>query len=460
MHNSFKNLHELHLSPEKTIIHVWGWIKDIRKHSKMIFIVLYDYSGSIQIVIHKELLPKTLLDKVNNLTIEDVIAIKGTLQNKSPLTLVTQTSTNVYLKELIFNNLEFVNHANLKPFDPNSDLITSHEDTQLKYRYLALRNQKLQRNLRFRSNVIHAIRDFLIKRDFVEIETPILTKPTPEGARDFLVKADRIVPNSFYALPQSPQIYKQLLMVGGFKRYFQIARCFRDEDNRSDRQPEFTQLDIEISFTSRGEIKALVEDLLKHLFSTFCQTTLPDTFLQMSYQTALAEYQSDKPDLRSTLKTDFACCWVVDWPLFSFQNDHWQVMHHPFTAPQVDYVLNVKNKTKLESVLSTAYDIVINGIEIGGGSLRNHNIETQTAIFEILGLEKSTIDEMFGTLLNALQAGCPPHGGIAIGIDRLLQVMLNLNSIREVIAFPKNSQSFDLMLSCPYPVNQMKELVS
>ena len=268
---------------------------------------MYDYTATIQIVIHKNLLPATTIEQISHLSLEDVLALSGRLQTKQPLAIF-EADPLTHIKEILFDQLVFINHAIVKPFDPNSEIITSHEDTQLKYRYLALRNQQLQTNLRFRAKVIHAIRDFLISHDFVEIETPLLTKPTPEGARDFLVKADRILPNAFFALPQSPQIYKQLLMVGGIKRYFQIARCFRDEDNRSDRQPEFTQLDLEISFTTISEVQTLIEDLIRHLFSVFCQIQLPSSFLQINYATAIREYRTDKPDLRSTLKTKFACC--------------------------------------------------------------------------------------------------------------------------------------------------------
>jgi aspartyl-tRNA synthetase len=307
------------------------------------------------------------------------------------------------------------------------------------------------------------MRNFLQREGFLEVETPILTKSTPEGARDFLVPA-RLQPGKFYALPQSPQQYKQLLQVAGVERYFQIAKCLRDEDPRADRQAEHTQLDIEMSFVSREDILNLVEqlyiELCKKLFPDKKITKIP--FPRITYEEALKKYNSDKPDLRENKAdpSELAFCFVTDFPMFEWSEHEkkWGAMHHPFTKPQTENIKEIK--THPEKILAFQYDFVLNGIEIGGGSLRTTNLEVLLAVFEVLGHKKEEVKKQFGHLLEAFQYGVPPHGGMASGIDRFLAIVLAEPNIREVIAFPKTGDNRDLMMDAPSEVteDQLKEL--
>jgi len=300
------------------------------------------------------------------------------------------------------------------------------------------------------------MRDFMYENGFNEFETPFLAKSTPEGARDYVVPS-RTQPGKFFALPQSPQLFKQLLMVAGFEKYFQIVRCMRDEDLRSDRQPEFTQLDIEMSFTSQEEIITLIEKLLKRIWKEVLNVDIKIPFKRITYDEAMKKYGNDKPDLRAETKERFAFEWVIDFPLFDYSKEEKKYVstHHPFTHPEMSSF--EKNPKTAKAV---AYDIVLNGVEIGGGSIRIHESDIQEKVFEVLDLTKKEQQEKFGFLLDALRFGAPPHGGIALGFDRLMQLILEVESIREVIPFPKNKEAKDLMLDAPSEISekQLKEI--
>jgi aspartyl-tRNA synthetase len=365
--------------------------------------------------------------------------------------------------ELVVENLKVLSEAKTLPFAIDTSGYEIKEEKRLKYRYLDLRRRRLRKNLEIRQKVIQFMREFLTKEGFLEIETPILTKSTPEGARDFLVPS-RLEKGKFYALPQSPQQYKQLLMVAGIEKYFQIARCFRDEDPRADRQPEFTQLDIEMSFVEQDDILNLVErlyvSLVKKLFPEKRIQKIP--FPRITYKEAMEKYKSDKPDLRQNPKdqNELAFAFIVDFPMFEWKKEEkrWDAKHHPFTRPKTDNIKEMKKNP--EKILAYQYDFVLNGYEIGGGSLRTFKPEILEAVLEVMGHKKKEIRKKFGHLLEAFEYGVPPHGGIACGIERFLAILLNEPSIREVIAFPKTGDNRDLMMGVPAEVRpeQLKEL--
>ncbi|MFH1281844.1 MAG: aspartate--tRNA ligase, partial [Candidatus Omnitrophota bacterium] len=387
---------------------------------------------------------------------EFVIQLKG-LVNKRPAGTINSRLVTGEV-EILAQELEILNPSNTPPFEIQDDIEIT-EEIRLKYRYLDLRRTKVFNNLLLRSNLYKIIRFHLGAKDFIECETPILTKSTPEGARDYLVPS-RVIPGQFFALPQSPQLFKQILMVAGIEKYYQIAKCFRDEDLRADRQPEFTQLDIEMSFIDEEDIFSLTEGLMKLIFKELKNIDLPVPFTRISYKDAMEKYKCDKPDLREQLKIDFAFCWVVDFPLFKFntEENHWESEHHPFTLPAAEDLENLDLAP--DKVKSRSYDLVVNGTELGSGSIRIHRQELQEKIFNIIGLEKEEVQKRFGFLLEAFQFGAPPHGGVAFGLDRLLTILAGESSIREVITFPKNSSSFCPLTSAPSEVKdkQLKEL--
>lgn len=543
-----------------------GWVKKTRKLGKLLFINVADRSGLVQVV----------LDDTNShfataldLKRESVVEITGLVRLRKEPNL--ELKTGKFEIELI--NLKIDSVALTPPLiiEDNTDAL---EDVRMDYRFLDLRRPIMQRNLFFRSKVINAIREFLVDRQFIDVETPILGKPTPEGARDYLVPS-RVHPTKFYALPQSPQIYKQLLMCAGFDKYFQIAKCFRDEDLRSDRQPEFTQLDMEMSFIEELDIQSVVEELLASVFKKTMNVDVKVPFMRMDYHQAMNEYGSDKPDLRFGLKlhdvtdyfsqsklsifanakqnnqvikaiicdqildkklvhelekyakdmqakglawvglsnntmtgsianhleinevsnllqqhnltqgtilfvvdtldvvntslglvrnvlaeklglkdpNEFSFLWVVNWPLFELDPETNQYLpaHHPFTQPQNAFHHDFD--TNKANALAKAYDVVLNGYELGGGSIRITNPEMQNRMFKALGMSETEINNKFGYLIEAFRYGVPPHGGLAIGVDRMIAIMLGLNNIKDVIAFPKNNKAFDQMLKAPSAAN-------
>lgn len=561
-----------------------GWVHRYRNHGGVLFVDLRDSKGLVQLVFAPE--EKEQFALAESLRSEYVIAITGVVNQRPAGTENNELESGQV--EIKINHLTMINSAQTPPFPLESHYTVS-EEMRLKYRYLDLRRDEMRERLQFRAKATHLIRQYMDQHGFLDIETPILTKATPEGARDYLVPS-RTHHGAFFALPQSPQLFKQLLMMSGIDRYYQIVRCFRDEDLRADRQPEFTQLDVEAAFTDEIQIQAWMEGLIKKLFLDLLQVTLPDPFPRMTYAQAMQRFGSDKPDLRIPLKlvdiadlvaeVDFKVfaepatrphhrvtalrlpkggelsrkeiddytqyvsvygakglayikvnqrdqgmdglqspilkflpapvieailqrvgaesgdliffgadktrvvsdalgalrvklghdrhlltnqwqpLWVTDFPMF--QEDPltglWQPLHHPFTAPKVDSIEELKANPG--SILSRAYDVVLNGIELGGGSIRIHNTEMQKIVFELLGINETQAQEKFGFLLEALKYGCPPHGGIALGLDRFMMLMTGATSIREVIAFPKTQTASCPLTSAPTPVDeaQLREL--
>ena len=563
-------------------IDVAGWVHRRRDHGGIIFIDLRDREGLLQIVFDPD--AAELFKNAERLRNEFVIRVKGRVRERPAGTVNPHLASGHV--EVLAEELEVLNRSEPLPFQLDE---TVSEEVRLRYRYLDLRREVMSRRLRLRHRITHAMRSYLDAQDFIDIETPMLTKATPEGARDYLVPS-RTHPGKFFALPQSPQIFKQLLMVAGFDRYYQIVRCFRDEDLRADRQPEFTQLDIETSFLTQDQIMALMEGLVRHVFKEVLGETLPDPFPRISYAEARSRYGSDKPDLRIALElteigdlvrecdfkvfagpandpngrvaalrvpggaalarsqidaytayvarfgakglayikvnerargreglqspivkflsdaqvagilertgagdndliffgadtikvvcdalgalrllvgqdlgivqTGWRPLWVVDFPMFEWDADErrWVAMHHPFTSPRSDDPAEVSADPG--GVLAKAYDMVLNGSEVGGGSVRIHRQEMQSSVFELLGIQAEEARSKFGFLLDALKFGAPPHGGIAFGVDRLAMLMAGAESIREVIAFPKTQTAADPLTDAPTEVSeaQLREL--
>lgn len=558
-----------------------GWVNTRRDHGGLIFIDLRDRSGIVQVVMSPQY-GEDAFHKAEDVRSEYVLAIKGIVRERSPETVNPKMQTGKI--EVVVSEMRVLNKAKTPPFYVE-DGIDVDETVRLKHRYIDLRRPEMQRNLIMRHKIVHEMRQFLDAHDFLEVETPILTKSTPEGARDYLVPS-RVNPGKFYALPQSPQLFKQLLMVSGLERYFQIARCFRDEDLRADRQPEFTQLDIELSFEDQDFILDLMEHMMQRIFKNVLNVDIQIPFKRITWDDAMHLYGSDKPDLRFdmhfydisdllrdtgfkvfrnvldnggivkaiTVKGDaaiprreldglvdyvgnygakglawiglnkdgslkcqitkflgedkireigkfceaengdliliiadkpkvvaqalgelrlemarrmnlideneFCFRWVTDFPMFEYSEEdkRWVAEHHPFTAPRdedVQYLLTDPSK-----VYAKAYDMVLNGVEAGGGSLRIYQEELQEKVFKAIGITHEEAQEKFGFLLDAFRYGAPPHAGIALGLDRLVMLMLRLGSIRDVIAFPKTQSAIDQMTQAPSEVvdMQLKEL--
>ena len=356
-----------------------------------------------------------------------------------------------------------LNEAEALPFDIAGDGKEINEEVRLRSRYIDLRRSRMQKNIQNRHKAIQFIREFYSKEGFTEIETPCMTKSTPEGSRDYIIPS-RLERGKFYALPQSPQQYKQLLMVAGFEKYFQLARCFRDEDTRGDRQPEFTQLDMEMSFADQEEIMAVNEkfitNLVKELYPEKEIQELP--FPRFSYKEITEKYGNDKPDIRKDKNNPnlLAFCWVIDFPFFEKVDGGWTFTHNPFSAPKPEYIKDLMEGKNIGDIVAAQYDMVLNGCEIGGGGLRNHRPEALKKVFEIMGYAPERIEKNFGHMLKALAAGAPPHGGLAFGFDRLMMLLQNEPNIREIIAFAKTGEGKDLMMESPSEVapGQLREL--
>ena len=438
-------------SKEGEQVEIKGWIDTIREHGKLIFLEIRDITGTVQTLTTAK--DETNFATAKELSKESSIRLAGEVKPRPEGTQNKDSLAGTV--EIKISELEIYTKCPPLPFDIDNEELN--EDTRLKYRYLDLRRPEMQENLILRSKIIRIIRDTLYEEGFNEFDTPILGKSTPEGARDYVVPS-RTQPGKFFALPQSPQLFKQLLMIAGFEKYFQIAKCFRDEDLRSDRQPEFTQLDVEMSFVSQEDIINLTEKLLTRIWKEILNIDLKTPFQKISYDESMKRYGIDRPDLRKNKNDpkEFAFCWVVDFPAFDESEGKEKIIatHHPFTHPEMESF----NKDPL-TAKSIAYDIVLNGTEIGGGSIRIHEEKIQKKVFEVLGIGEKEQQEKFGFLLDALKFGAPPHGGIAWGLDRLVQIILGAESIRETIAFPKNKAAQNPMDDSPTEIStqQLKE---
>src|SRR3989344_5234547 len=442
-------------------IELCGWIDVRRDHGKLIFFDMRDRSGKVQLVVPPS--DKVVHEIASILRPEWVVKIKGTV-NPRPEAMKNPKEGPAGGIEVKVSSIEIISEAKTPPFEVGTDGYEVGEDVRMKYRYVDIRRARMMNNLAKRSQVTKFIRDFLIEKSFIEVETPSLSKSTPEGARDYLVPS-RVEPGKFYALPQSPQQYKQLLMVGGIERYFQIARCFRDEDTRGDRQPEFTQLDMEMSFVEQEDVMALNEEILTALVETlFPEKTIQEKpFPRLNYADVMKEYGNDRPDLRRD-KNDpnlLAFAWVVNFPFFEKTPEGgWTFTHNPFSSPKPEHMDDLLAKKNIEGIIATQYDVVLNGFEIAGGSIRNHKPEALRAVFSIMGFSDEQIEENFGHMFKAFSSGTPPHGGIAWGFDRIMMLLLNQPNIREVIVFPKTSDGKDLMMDAPSAVaaKQLREV--
>ncbi len=431
-----------------------GWVGSRRDHGKIMFLDLRDRSGIVQMVSNKSLA---------DVKVESVIEVKGLVKKRPESMINPKLPTGEVEIEVL--SIVVLSTSKELPMPIDTAGLDINEETRLKYRYLDLRRPRLQKNIHLRSKFVDLVRQFLFANDFTEIETPMLTKSTPEGSRDFLVPS-RLQPGKFYALPQSPQQYKQLLMVAGFERYFQIARCMRDEDLRADRGFEHSQIDLEMSFVNREDVMKFDEALMIHVIEHLGYTIKQKPFPVISYKDAMKTYGADKFDMRTDedkAKGILAFAWVVDFPFFErTQKDGgagrslgegWTFTHNPFSAPKPEHKEWLLNGEHIGDILTTQYDMVCNGYEVGGGSIRSHESEVLTKVFEIMGYTKDTIQEQFGHMLEAFQYGVPPHGGLAHGIERLLMTITGEPYLREVVAFPQSAGGKTSVMDAPSAVD-------
>ncbi len=426
-----------------------GWVAARRDHGKLIFIDIRDRYGITQVVFIPSVGPEAHA-VAQKLGPEYVVRVGGTVAIRPPKMINSEIATGEI--EVSAQELEILNSSEVPIFEIAGQTDIA-EELRLTYRYLDIRRPKVLKTLQMRHKACSIIRRFMDQEGFLDVETPILTKSTPEGARDFLVPS-RLNPGEFFALPQSPQLFKQILMVSGVDRYYQIVKCFRDEDLRADRQPEFTQLDIEMSFVTPEDIFSLAERLFQAIFKEIRGIDIAIPFPRMIHAQAIKQYNSDKPDLRKE-KDEFAFAWVVDFPMFKFNGDEkrWESEHHPFTSI-MEEDLKYFEDGDYAKVRAHSYDLVLNGNEIGSGSIRIHNQDRQKKIFDIIGLAPQETQERFGFLLKAFQYGAPPHAGIAFGLDRLVAILAGLDSIRDTIAFPKTQKGNCLLTDAPSQVDQ------
>lgn len=440
---------ELNATHKDQEVTLCGWVHRRRDHGKLIFIDIRDRYGITQVVFVPSV-NREAHQTAQQLGPEFVIKIKGKVNVRPKGNVNPEIPTGEI--ELTVDSLEILNPSEVPVFEIAGGAEIS-EELRLTYRYLDLRHSPVMEALKIRHRLCLLVRNFLNQQGFIEVETPVLTKSTPEGARDFLVPS-RLNPGEFFALPQSPQLFKQILMVSGLDRYFQIVKCFRDEDLRADRQPEFTQLDMEMSFVNEEDIFSLTESLFKKIFKEIKGIDIPTPFPRLTHAQAMRDYKSDKPDVRKH-KDEFSFLWVVDFPLFKYNEEEsrWESEHHPFTSLN-EADLPYLEKGEYAKVRSRSYDLVLNGNEIGSGSIRIHKKDLQKKIFGIIGLQPEEAERRFGFLLKAFQYGAPPHAGVAYGIDRLVAILLGLDSIRDTIAFPKTQKGNCPMTEAPSLVDE------
>jgi len=438
------------------VVTVKGWVDSKRDHGKVTFIDLRDRSGKLQVVGVK---------KLSDLTVESVVEITGTVRQREKQYINPDLATGEI--ELEASEYTLLNKCEELPISLDGDGLEINEVPRLRYRYIDLRRQRMQNILRMRSKLNNALREILLEQDFVEIETPLLTKSTKEGARDFIVPS-RFQPGKFYALPQSPQQYKQLLMTAGFERYFQLARCIRDEDLRADRGFEFTQLDIEMSFATQQQVMDTVEDMVVRAVKQVGGNLQTEKFPVFTYEEAMEKYGADKFDIRTEEEKKqgkLAFCWVVDFPFFKKvdkkdaaevrdSKSGWTFTHNPFSTPQPQCVKDHLEQKNIDKILTAQYDLVCNGYEIGGGSIRAHQPEVLKTTFKIMGYSDEEIEASVGHMIEAFRQGTPPHGGIALGMDRLVMLLAQEESLKETIAFPMTSSGRTAVMDAPSPVGQ------
>ncbi|MDP3792587.1 MAG: amino acid--tRNA ligase-related protein [bacterium] len=448
-------------------VNLFGWVHVRRDHGKLIFIDLRDRSGLVQMVFvpshpsNSSGHGKDLYETATKLRPEWVIRVKGQVKTRPEKMINPEIETGKI--EIEPTELEVLNQSETMPFPIDTDGHDIDEEVRLKYRYLDLKRPRLQKNIKLRSEFVDRIRQFLFKKGFTEIETPILSAPTPEGARTFVVPS-RISPGKFFALPQSPQQYKQLLMVAGFEKYFQIARCLRDDDLRADRGFEHTQIDMEMSFMNQEEFMALDEDMITTVTEEMGYKLKQKPFPIFSYKEAVDKFGADKFDLRSEEDKKnrvLAFAWVKDFPFFEKNaEDQWTFTHNPFSHAKPEHVDWLLKGQNIDKILTTQYDLVCNGFEVGGGSIRAHKPDMLEAVFKIMGYKEKEIKDQFGHMLEAFKYGAPPHGGIAHGIERLIMTLAGEEFLRETQAFPQTSSGRTSVMNAPSELskNQLKEL--
>jgi aspartyl-tRNA synthetase len=439
---------------------IMGWVDVRRDQGKMIFFDFRDATGYVQGVILPD--AKEAHAVGEKIRPEYVVEVRGTV-NQRPEKNIQKEKQNGDI-ELEIRSVVILNESETPPFDVRDGGLDINEEIRLKYRYLDLRRPRLQKNIRARDKIISFFREYMHKHRFVEIETPMLMRGTPEGSREYIVPS-RLEKGKFYALPQSPQQFKQLSMVAGFERYFQIARCMRDEDLRGDRQPEFTQLDFEMSFVVQEDILSFTEPMFIELVKTlFPEKKISHTpFPRITFKESMEKYGNDKPDLRKDKNdpNELAFAWIVDFPMFEKDKEgNIQAAHHPFCSIKEEDVEKFMKGEDLMSIRANSYDLVLNGYELSSGSIRIHKSDMQKKVFELLNIGEEEQQRKFGHMLEAFKYGAPPHGGFAPGIDRIVMLLMEEPNIREVIAFPKTGEGKDLMMGSPATVDkkQLDEL--
>ena len=439
-------------------VEIFGWVATRRDHGKIIFIDLRDRSGIVQVVFTPSSKDYAIASELRS---EWVLRIKGKVKIRPEKMVNADIDTGKV--EVEPEEIEVLNKSETPPFPLDTSGEEIDEEIRLKYRYLDLRRERLQKNIKMRSEFVDQIRQFLFKKGFLEIETPVLSAPTPEGSRDFVVPS-RFNPGRFFALPQSPQQYKQLLMVAGFEKYFQIAKCFRDEDLRADRGFEHTQVDLEMSFVEQKDIMALDEEMITVVVEGMGYKIKQKPFPVFTYQEVMEKFGADKFDLRTEedrLNGILTYAWVRDFPFFEKDDEgRWTFTHNPFSHAKREHVDWLLKGERVGDILTTQYDLVCNGLEVGGGSIRANKPEMLHAVFKIMGYSEKAIDKQFGHMLAAFKYGAPPHGGIAHGIERNLMVLLGEVYLREVQAFPQTSSGRTSVMSAPSELEskQLKEL--